>query len=126
MTWGLLFLALSPSVYMMTPQLTEQYGQVLRVSVVRASLKLRTCARTACGENPIIARLEPASPAPQTLKNCLRLMSIWPPPLVSIFRANMNAHAEIPDEDSTRRKPKEYEYTFMWHRLGHNMKGSAY
>src|SRR5262245_34804180 len=79
MTWGLLFLALSPSVYMMTPQLTEQYGQVLRVSVVRASLKLRTCARTACGENPIIARLEPPSPAPQTLKNCLRFMSIGNP-----------------------------------------------
>src|SRR5262249_48834659 len=84
MTWGLLFLALSPSVYMMTPQLTEQYGQVLRVSVVRASLKLRTCARTACGENPIIARLEPPSPAPQTLKNCLLFMSIEQPPLVSM------------------------------------------
>ena len=40
------FLVLSPREYMMTPQLTEQYGQVLRVSVVRASLKGRMdCAR---------------------------------------------------------------------------------
>src|SRR5262252_3285070 len=70
------FLALSPRLYMITPQPTAQYGQVLRVSVVRASLKLRTSARTGCGEKPIIARLEPVSPAPQTLKNCLRFMSI--------------------------------------------------
>src|SRR3954463_12445283 len=40
------FLALSPSVWMMTPQLTEQYGQVERVSVVRAIFKACVCART--------------------------------------------------------------------------------
>ena len=42
------FLALSPSVWMITPQLTEQYGQVLRVSVVRAIfsvLRLRVDGR---------------------------------------------------------------------------------
>ena len=38
------FLALSPSVWMITPQLTEQYGQVLRVSVVREILSVFACA----------------------------------------------------------------------------------
>ena len=33
------FLELSPRLYMMMPHPTEQYGQVLRVSVLRASLK---------------------------------------------------------------------------------------
>src|SRR5690349_20425849 len=70
------FLALSPSPYMITPHPTAQYGHVLRVSVVRASLKLRVSARTAVGENPSMARLEPARPAALTLKNCLRFMSI--------------------------------------------------
>ena len=35
---------LSPSVWRMTPQLTEQYGQVERVSVVRAIFSSRTSA----------------------------------------------------------------------------------
>src|SRR5262245_36514364 len=61
---------------MIKPQLTEQYGQVLRVSVVRASLKLRVSASAAVGEKPIATRLEPTSPAPLTRKNCLRFMSI--------------------------------------------------
>src|SRR6184192_1210268 len=36
------FLALSPRLYIRRPQPTEQYGQVLRVSVVRSSLYWRT------------------------------------------------------------------------------------
>src|SRR5262252_10052021 len=72
----LTFFALSPSVYMIIPQLTEQYGQVLRVSVVRASLKLRVSANAAVGEKPSATRLDPTSPAPLTRKNCLRFMSI--------------------------------------------------
>ena len=43
-TWGVTFLAWSPSVWMMTPQLTEQYGQVERVSVVREIFNSRDCA----------------------------------------------------------------------------------
>src|SRR5258708_9486860 len=70
------FLALSPSPYMMTPHPTAQYGQVLRVSVVRASLKLRVSASTARGQNPSAARLEPTRPAALARQNCLRLMSI--------------------------------------------------
>src|SRR5262245_23014966 len=51
-TWmidGFTFFDLSPSVYISMPQLTEQYGQVLRLSVVRASLKPRTSAPAALG-----------------------------------------------------------------------------
>ena len=42
----------SPSVWMMTPQLTEQYGQVDRVSVVRAIFSWRTWAKTGVRSNP--------------------------------------------------------------------------
>ncbi len=55
-TCGVTFFALSPMVWMMTPQLTEQYGQVLRVSVVReifSSLGLRVerlCIEAECGK----------------------------------------------------------------------------
>jgi hypothetical protein len=61
---------------MIMPQLTEQYGQVLRVSVVLASLKLRVSASAAVGEKPNATRLDAASPAPLTRKNCLRFMSM--------------------------------------------------
>ena len=72
----LTFFALSPRVYITRPQLTEQYGQVLRVSVVRASLKLRVSAKAAVGEKPNATRLDPTSPAPLTRKKCLRFMSM--------------------------------------------------
>src|SRR5262245_52888174 len=72
----LTFFALSPSVYMIRPQLTEQYGQTLRVSVVRASLNWRVSAKAAVGEKPSATRLEPTSPAPLARRNCLRFMSI--------------------------------------------------
>src|ERR1035438_6089517 len=51
-TAGRTFLALSPSVWMITPQLTEQYGQVERVSVVREILSSRDCAYAFCRLNP--------------------------------------------------------------------------
>jgi hypothetical protein len=41
----------------MTPQPTEQYGHVFRVSVVRASLNARASARTLVGEKPRAPRL---------------------------------------------------------------------
>src|SRR5262245_34398573 len=37
---------------MMTPQLTEQYGQVLRVSLVREILSVRDCATTGATSSP--------------------------------------------------------------------------
>jgi len=61
---------------MRTPQPTAQYGQVFRVSIVRASLKLRVSANTGWGENPSNARLDPPRPAAQALKNCRRLTSM--------------------------------------------------
>src|SRR5262245_29038910 len=95
----LTFFALSPSVYMIRPQLTEQYGQVLRVSVVRASLKLRVSASAAVGENPIATRLEPTSPAPLTRKKVLRFMSIPidPPPVAPASpQVEMRSQAATP------------------------------
>jgi hypothetical protein len=49
-----------------TPQLTEQQGQVERVSVVRAILSSFACARTGLTSNP--RRSAAAQPVP-TLKN---------------------------------------------------------
>jgi hypothetical protein len=63
------------------PQATAQYGQVLRVSVARAELKLthfREC--DAAGEKPISARLEPAKEAPVTARNRRRVMSAMETP----------------------------------------------
>ena len=79
-------MALSPRLYMMMPQPTEQYGQVLRVSVVRASLKARTSARAAVGAKPSAPRLEAPIPDAQTLKNWRRVsltsIRISPPEVV--------------------------------------------
>src|SRR5690606_32689762 len=73
---GVAFLALSPRLYISSPQLTEQYGQVLRVSMACASLKWRVSASAAAGEKPSAAMVEAASPAALTCRNCLRVMSI--------------------------------------------------
>src|SRR5882724_2482779 len=64
-TCAVTFLALSPSVWMITPQLTEQYGQVERVSVVRAIFNSFACARTGRASNP---RRSAAVPPAPTLK----------------------------------------------------------
>lgn len=61
----------------MTPQLTEQYGQVPRVSVVRASLKARTSASAVPGDMPSPTTEDEPIPAAQILKNCLRLMGAF-------------------------------------------------
>jgi hypothetical protein len=62
---------------MMTPQLTEQYGQVLRVSVVRESLKARTSANAAPGDMPSPTTEDEPIPAAQILKNCRRFMGAF-------------------------------------------------
>src|SRR6267378_8692176 len=74
-TVDLTFFALSPSVWMITPQATAQYGQMLRVSVVRAILSYRISARACEMSNPI-PTAAPAAAAP--FKNVRRL--IEPPP----------------------------------------------
>src|SRR5712664_3009529 len=57
------FFALSPSVWMMTPHATAQYGQMLLVSVVRAIFSCRISARACDMSNPIPAAA-PAAAAP--------------------------------------------------------------
>src|SRR5215510_10526200 len=71
----------SPYEYMSTPQATEQYGQVLRVSVARASLNSRTSASASRGEKPSRARLDPASEAPVSVRNSRRVSSVIGIPL---------------------------------------------
>src|SRR2546423_13818762 len=66
------FFERSPRLYMRTPQATAQYGQVLRVSVARASLNSRTSAIAAGREKPSRARLEPARVALVTFRNSRR------------------------------------------------------
>src|SRR3569832_2331047 len=73
---ALAFFAPSPNPYITMPQATAQYGHVLRVSVVRRSLNSRTSATAAVGENPMSARLDPASVAPVILRNWRRLTSV--------------------------------------------------
>jgi hypothetical protein len=62
---------------MMSPQLTEQYGQVPRVSVVRASLKALTSATATPGDKPRPTAEEVATPAEQILKNCRRFIGAF-------------------------------------------------
>src|SRR5437899_3184153 len=70
--------ALSPSVWMITPQLTAQYGQVERVSVVRAIFSSRTCAYAGCRSNPKTDAATP--PTVLILRKSLRLEIIGRPP----------------------------------------------
>src|SRR2546429_3589278 len=80
------FLERSPRLYMRTPQATAQYGQVLRVSVARASLNSRTSASAAVGEKPSSTRLEPAREAPVTFRNSRRVTSAMANPLLHVCR----------------------------------------
>src|SRR5262245_21207644 len=59
---------------MMTPQLTEQYGQVLRVSLVREILSVLACAYTGVTSNPKAERATP--PAIELCRNVRREISI--------------------------------------------------
>src|SRR6202000_2168634 len=94
------FLALSPSPYIRIPQPTEQYGQVLRVSVVRDNLYWRTSANAGVGEKPMRARLDPASVVAETFRNCRRDIWVieWPRlfmgTLITIIETGMNSCSE--------------------------------
>ncbi len=59
----------SPRLYRMTPQATEQYGHVLRVSRICASLNGRTAAAMAGSRppKPSAPSVPPARPAPAPL-----------------------------------------------------------
>src|SRR5512138_3798510 len=57
----------------MTPQPTEQYGQVFRVSAVRASLNVRTSARTRVGEKPSAPSVVAPMPEADSWMNCRRV-----------------------------------------------------
>src|SRR6266849_3018383 len=100
-TVGVTFFALSPRVWMITPHATAQYGQILRVSVVRAFLNYRISARARDTSNPIPAAA-PATTAP--FKNVRRF--IEPPcpfgpsrptcPVQGPCRSGMRLHWSLP------------------------------
>src|SRR6184192_4504126 len=69
-TAGFTFFALSPSVWMITPQETEQYGQVLLVSVVRAIFNSRISARACLRSNP--SATAPPTAAAEPFRKVLR------------------------------------------------------
>src|SRR6266853_1996005 len=77
---------------MRTPQLTEQYGQVDRVSVARAILSSFSCAIAGVKSNP--RREKPAPPTSAPLRKFLRESSIAHPPTTSITPADSNAISE--------------------------------
>jgi hypothetical protein len=62
---------------MITPQLTEQYGQVLRVSVVLEIFNVFACAYTGPTSNPNAESAAP--PATADCRNARREISIAPP-----------------------------------------------
>src|SRR5262245_27021300 len=61
---------------MMTPQLTEQYGQVLRVSLVREILSVRDCATTGATSSPNADSAAP--PAIERWRKARREIAIRP------------------------------------------------
>src|SRR5580693_7801782 len=69
---------------MRTPQLTEQYGQVDRVSVARAILSSLSCATAGVRSNPRIEK--PAPPTSAPLRKFLRENSIAHPPTASYHK----------------------------------------
>src|SRR5580658_6051821 len=71
---------------MRTPQLTEQYGQVDRVSVARAILSSLSCATAGVRSNPRIEKPAPPTSAPRM--KVLRENSIAHPPTASNHKPN--------------------------------------
>src|SRR5215470_4265398 len=92
------FFAPAPRLYITIPQATEQYGQVLRVSVARASLNTRTSARAAVGEKPSSTRLDPARVAPVTLRNSRRVTSAMVSPGTCLKTARVYTRSRTRDK----------------------------
>src|SRR5512133_4361663 len=86
----------------MTPQPTEQYGQVLRVSLVRASLNSRTSARTRLAEKPSAVRLVAPLDDAVTLRNCRRVNARGTPRPGSLTLGTGTWRREVP----SRTKPR--------------------
>src|ERR1039457_7105039 len=89
------------------PQATEQYGQVLRVSVARVSLYSRTSASASPGEKPMSAKLEPTSDRPVTFKNWRLVNSDMTTLLVRRPRGFVGSRARSLDPHSGQYKLRE-------------------
>src|SRR5262245_20885817 len=92
------FFARSPSVWMITPQLTEQYGQVLRVSLVRAIFSVRACAITGATSKP-----NAVSVAPPTSERCRKVRLEIMRGSFSYLRVGPHPHAPATARSRSRR-----------------------
>src|SRR5438445_4636963 len=84
---------------MMTPQLTEQYGQVLRVSVAREIFRLWVWAYTGARSNPKADRPTPPTRVP--LRKVLRENSI-----VALRESTYREETEVAGCDRRRLVPR--------------------
>src|ERR1700674_5865769 len=94
-----------------TPQLTEQYGQVERVSVARAILSSLSCATAGVRSNP--RREIPAPPASALLRKVLRESSIVHPPtaLIANLDQKFRRHPNSPKNIVPLLGPGQIEFT---------------
>src|SRR5271165_1342006 len=111
---GCAFLAPSPRPYIRMPQATEQYGQVLRVSVARVSLYSRTSASAGPGEKPIIARLKPTSDIPVTFRNWRLFKSDMTTLLVRRLCGSLGSTLGSLDPLSKQYKLRETQWLFLY------------
>src|SRR5580658_1738850 len=103
---GCAFFAPSPRPYIRMPHATEQYGQVLRVSVARVSLYSRTSASASPGEKPMSAKLEPTSDMPVTFKNWRLVNSDMTTLLLPRLRGSVGSEVTSLDPHSEQYKPR--------------------
>src|SRR5271167_4297837 len=100
---------------MRTPQLTEQYGQVDRVSVARAILSSLSCATAGVRSNP--RREKPAPPTSAPLRKVRRENSIAHPPTASNHKPNglhprfAENYKPVPAPQSTQFSPRSHGVT---------------
>src|SRR5580704_14163819 len=63
----------------MVPQPTAQYGQVERVSLARAILSTRSCAKAGCKSNPNTAAAAPPTVLSLRKSRLEGFIYVWPP-----------------------------------------------
>src|ERR1019366_4371195 len=90
---------------MMTPQLTAQYGQVLRVSVEREIFRLEACAISGRASKP--KTVIPTAPAMPVLKNARLDTSITQPSMTKDSKPSIGAGMERKRSESAMLKVRQ-------------------
>src|SRR5271165_44177 len=99
---------------MMTPQLTEQYGHVLRVSVVREIFRLSACSSSGCASKP--KTVIPTAPTTPVLKNARLETSITQPSMQRDFDSRKCVGMERKRFGSARLQQRKEVYA-VWSSL---------